>query len=50
MPTDDELNVLKKLLEVLKNVYYLTNTLAGEKEKTGSNIKVNDVSGDSGPL
>ena len=34
MPTDDELNVLEKVLEVLKNVYYLTDALASEKEVT----------------
>ena len=39
MPTDDELNVLEKVLEVLKNVYYLTDALAGEKEVTVSSLR-----------
>ena len=34
MPTDEELNVLERVLEVLKNVYYLTDALSGEKEIT----------------
>ena len=39
MPTDEELNVLERVLEVLKNVYYLTDALSGEKEVTVSALQ-----------
>ena len=39
MPTDKELNVLERVLEVLKNIYYLTDALSGEKEVTVSALR-----------
>ena len=38
MPTDDELSVLENVKDVLENVFYLTDALAGEKEVTASSL------------
>ena len=36
MPTDEELNVLETIVEVLQHVYYLTDALSGEADVTAS--------------
>ena len=36
MPSDEELNVLETVVEVLRHVYYLTDVLSGETEVTAS--------------
>ena len=39
MPTDEELNVLERVLQVLKNVYYLTDALSVENKVTVSALR-----------
>ena len=39
MPSDEELNVLETVVEVLKHVYYLTNALSGETDVTASGLR-----------
>ena len=36
IPSDEELNVLETVVEVLKHVYYLTDALLGETDVTAS--------------
>jgi hypothetical protein len=38
MPSDEEISVLETVKDVLENVFYLTDALAGEKEVTASSI------------
>ena len=39
MPTDDELHVLETVVEVLKDVFFLTDALSGETDVTASSLR-----------
>lgn len=39
MPSDEEINVLEVMVEVLKHIYYLTDALSGEKDVTVSALR-----------